>query len=465
MSGDPLQSGLGGVDWGVATSDSLAASTLGAEASGGCSGHFHEWADDIRHLVGAGVTTHRAVAGWPQLQPDGPGSWDAAALDRCDRAIDAMLARGLRPSVTLLHLALPPWVAAAGGWLARESAQYFADYAGVLGARLGDRVARWITSTDLAGPSLADHVAGMYPHSRGIGMAGLPSVHHLLLGHGLAVQALRASGATGEIGTTVTVTGAYPATGDPWDRLAVERLESWTLRMFLDPLLLGEHMVTEDGDTPVEATGCVRDGDMAVIATPQDILGLSWHNPLRVTAPENLPGLLPTLGCFRELNEVNRLLVRLGFALVPFDEVETTAYGWPLIPEALADSVAAVHDLYGELLPPLAVIDNGMGDLDLVDADGRTDAARRRAVRGARLSWLARVAAAGVPLRSYEYWSVLDNADTKLRYAQLYAVAVPDHETLPQPACPSDWTHSGAFGAPVRAASGPCRLAVVGGTA
>lgn len=447
MRSGGLQHGLRGIDWGVATSDNLAAPVPSGAASGvplGSSGHFHQWREDLRDLLGAAVTTHRMVAGWAHLQPEGPGSWDRAALDRCDRALDALLASGIRPSLTLLHLSLPDWLHASGGWLTRDTAQYFADFAAGMGSRFGDRVARWITSTELMGPSLADCVIGMFPTSRSLGLAGMPAVHHVLLGHGLAVRALRGSGVLGEIGTTVGLPGVYPATEDPWDRLAAERLESWAMRMFLDPLLLGEHMVTEDGVSPVEDTGCVRPGDMALIATQQDLLGLAWYVPHRIAAPENLPRLLPAMGCFRDLNEANRFLMRLGFAVVPFEDVETTAYGWPIIPEALADGIVGLDRLYGELLPPLLIIDNGMGDLDLADREGKIDHARRRALQSARLSWLAWVMEEGVAVRGYEYWSVLDNLEAHLAYGRLYGIAVPDHEPLQQPPIPTDWVRARA---------------------
>ena len=132
---------------------------------------------------------------------------------------------------------------------------------------------------------------------------------------------------------------------------------------------------------------------------------------------------------------MNRLLVGLGFAIVPFDDVETTAYGWPIIPEGLADAVAGLLRAVRDLLPPLSVIDNGMGDLDLVDAAGRIDDARRRALLRARLSWLAGLIAAGVDVCGYEYWSVLDNLEAKFRYTRLYAMAVPDHEARRGPRC------------------------------
>ena len=442
MSDGFLHESLRGVDWGVATADTIAAPPPPPPERGG---HFRQWTDDIRQLLGVTPDTHRMVAGWPQLQPDGPGRWDRRALDRCERALDALLAQGRRPALTLFDRTLPPWLDAAGGWLSRDTAEHFAAYAAELGRRFGDRVDRWITSTDLAGPTLADHVAGMYSPGRGAGRAGLPAVHHILLANGLATQALRSVGATGRIGTTVTLVGGYAATDDPYDRLALERLDAWTNRLFLDPLLLGEHMVTEDDEAPVAASGCVRPGDLEVIATAQDLLGLSWHTPFRVTAPENLPRVLPTTKCRSALNEVNRLLVGLGFAIVPFDDVETTAYGWPIIPEGLADAVAGLCDQYGDLLPPLSIVDNGMGDLDLVDETGHSDDTRRRALLRARLAWLAGLVGAGVEVCGYEYWSVLDNLEAKFRYTRLYAMAIPDHELAPRPAMPSDWVHGGAF--------------------
>ncbi|MBG0857139.1 family 1 glycosylhydrolase [Streptomyces spinoverrucosus] len=444
MSDGFLHESLRGVDWGVATADTIAAPLPPPPERGG---HFRQWTDDIRLLLGLAPDTHRMVAGWPRLQPEGPDSWDRQALDRCDRALDALLAHGKRPALTLLDRTLPPWLDAAGGWLARDTAEHFAAYTEELGRRFGDRVERWITSTDLAGPTLADHVAGMYSPGRAAGRAGLAAVHHILLANGLATRALRAVGVSSRIGTTVTLVGGYAATDDPYDRLALERLESWTNRVFLDPLLLGTHMVTEDDIAPVAATGCVRAGDLEIIATPQDLLGLSWHTPFRVTAPENLPRVLPTAHCQSALNEVNRLLMGLGFAIVPFDDVETTAYGWPIIPEGLADAVAGLYELYGGLLPPLSVVDNGMGDLDLVDDTGHSDDTRRRELLRARLSWLAGLVAAGVEVCGYEYWSVLDNLEAKFRYTRLYAMAVPDHELAPRPAMPSDWVGGGAFAA------------------
>lgn len=449
MGGSVGIPGLAHVEWGTATADSLAGTSApvpgrrrpARSAGTACwptARYADRWSDVVQLLTGSAVSTRRAALGWPAVQPDGPRSWNAAALSRCDAALDDLLARGLTPAVTLFHMDLPAWAEAAGGWMARGTASWFGDFAGAMGDRFGDRVARWVTMTDLYAPSLADHVAGMVPPGRrSRGLTGLASVHHVLLGHGLATLALRERGVRGQIGTTAVLFGGYPATSDPWDRLAVEEFETLGNGLFLDPLLLGRHFGPGDGTPWVERAGCVRPGDLEVISAPVDLLGLSWHEACRIAAPENLPLLFPAGGGFRALNEVNRLIAPLGFVQAPFDDVETNRFGWPIIPEGLADALASLHGRYGAALPPLHIIDNGMGDLHL--GDDADDLDRYRLLLQRRLSWLAPAVADGVDIRWYEYWSVLDNLSWKAAYARLYQRSVCSGDAEGLPAAPREW--------------------------
>ncbi|MGW2024257.1 glycoside hydrolase family 1 protein [Streptomyces decoyicus] len=431
--------GLDGLVWGGATQQS-AAGPDHPDTAVRRSPRFERWAADVRQVTGAEPTSQRFSLGWPALQPEGPGTWDRAALDRCDRVLDTLLAQGVQPCVNLVHMDLPAWLDAAGGWLVRDAAQRFADYAGEMGRRFGDRVARWVTVSDIAAPTLADRVAGMFSTERGAGPQGLPAVHHALLGHGLALRALRASGATGPAGLTTSLVAAYPAADDPWDRQAAERMEFWGNRFFLDPLFFGEHLTTEAGDSPIGDLGCVRPGDMEIIATPQDFLGVSWHAPHCVTGPENLADMSDQLASFDALRDLNRLLSRLDFAVVPFPDLETTSYGWSIFPESLADGLAGLHELYGALLPALYVTDHGLQDQEVVDDRGRPDDGRRRSLLAAKLSWLHRIMESGVDVRGYEYWSVFDNADWKQRYARLYSGGVPAGGPDPaRPEIPQQW--------------------------
>ena len=444
MRGSKLQKAFGGVDWGVATASGLAAPPTGSSGLE-LSGLARRWSLDMAALLGEQPASRQMVAGWPHLQPEGPGRWDRAALDRCDRGLDRLLEQGIRPGLTLLHIDLPGWVDASGGWLERDTALRFADFAAGMGERFGDRVVRWMTVSDLLVHAVADYIAGMLPTGRGVGMRGLEALHHVLLGAGLATRALRRAGATGEVGAAATLMGAYAASDEISDRIALERLECWAHRIFLDPVLLGSHMVTEDGRSPVEDTGCVRPGDLEAIAEPVDVFGMIWHQPSRVAAPENLSRLLPARECFTALNDVNGLFSHLGFALVPMAEVETTAYGWPIVPEALADAVAALHELYGEELPPLRIIDNGMWDLE-PGAASEEERERSRTAFTAQLGWLSHVMAEGVRISGYDYWSLMDNAAWKLCYSRHYGMAMDDRQHPPQPAIPRDWVHQEGLG-------------------
>ncbi|WP_372349772.1 family 1 glycosylhydrolase [Streptomyces sp. KL116D] len=402
-----------------------------------------DWCRDVSALVGHSVTDRRYVLGWRHLQPEAPGHWDLAALDRCDRHLDALLSIGVHPALTLLHVDLPDWVEQSGGWLSRETAERFAAYAAEVGRRFGDRVQGWVTSTDLVTPSAADHVLGMLPNDHGCGQEGLRSVHHILLGHGLASQALRAAGGPGGVGTTNMLFSGYPALDDPWDRSAVEDLELWANQLYLDPLLTGRHLATEDGRCPVVETGAVREGDLAAIATPLDTLTLSWNSPMRVTSPENLPRLLPPSSRFQSLNDANRIMAPLGFAVLPSEDLPTTEEGWPIMPEALADALATVHGRYGATLPPVRVSDSGMGLLP-AGPDSIRPAPHRTAL-AAQLAWLADVVDRGIPLAAYEYWPLLDNHDWKYRYARRYTLPVHADSLTPQPPLPRDWTRAGTF--------------------
>src|SRR5690606_38190228 len=417
------------LEWGIATSKGIAAPLPGPSRPPSYSAQAQRWACDVGEILGLVPRWRRADLGWAHLQPDGPGAWDRAAIDRCERALDGWLAADLRPSLSLFYLGLPGWLEERGGWISRDTALRFADFAAEAVRRFGDRVHRWITFANLMTPSLADRVAGMCAPGRGLGPAGLPTVHHLLLGHGLAVRAMRAAGVGGEVGVTLPLVSAYPATTDPWDRLAVEQLESWAIRLFLDPLLLGEHRVPDEADSAIERTGCVHDGDLKVVAEPLDYLGVFWGGPVRITAPENLARVLPSIGSFKPMNDANRLLARLGFAVVPFDDVPTTSTGWPIVPEALADGLAVVNELYGDRLPPLFVTEGGAADLEETGSSEPAADARRRWF-AARLGWLARLMEEGLAVRGYEYLPVMDDPPWRRHYVRLYGSAVPKGRSL-----------------------------------
>jgi beta-glucosidase len=202
--------------------------------------------------------------------------------------------------------------------------------------------------------------------------------------------------------------------------------------------LLGRHHAHDGGVPLLERLGCVQPGDLEIIAQPLDVLALSWHESNRITVPENLPMLLPADRCFGPLNDVNRLLAPLGFVVAPFDDVETNRFGWPIIPEGLADALSSLQLRYDSALPALHIIDNGMGDLAM--NEDACDSDRYCTFLGRRIAWLGRAITDGLDVRGYEYWSVLDNWDWKANYARQYARSVSSSESEILPPLPQDWT-------------------------
>jgi beta-glucosidase len=233
---------------------------------------YRRWPEDLALLRGLGVNSYRFSVAWPRVQPLGSGVLNPAGLDHYDRLVDDLLDAGITPFVTLYHWDLPSALQRVGGWVARDTALRFAEYAGVVAARLGDRVRDWTTINEPLCCAWIAHLEGrMAPGHRDLHDA-VHASHHLLLGHGLAVDAVRANAAaTPGVGIVVNLSPCEPATDDPADVQAAERADGHTNRWWLDPLHgrgYPPDMVDVYGIEPP-----ARPGDVEVIAAPLDFLG------------------------------------------------------------------------------------------------------------------------------------------------------------------------------------------------
>ncbi len=188
--------------------------------------HYHCWEEDFGIMTGLGIKSYRFSVSWPRILPEGKGSINQPGLDFYDRLVDGLLKRGIEPYLTLYHWDLPQKLQDIGGWANRDVAQSFADYAHIVAERLGDRVKFWITHNEPFVVAMAGHFTGEHaPGVRNITTALLVG-HHLLYSHGLAVKAIR-SGASQpvDIGITLNMTVAHPATDKEEDHLAAWRLD------------------------------------------------------------------------------------------------------------------------------------------------------------------------------------------------------------------------------------------------
>jgi beta-glucosidase len=364
--------------------------------------HYHRLADDLDLMDRLGLDTYRFSVSWPRVQPSGSGRWNPAGLEFYERLTDGLLSRGIQPVVTLYHWDHPQPLEDAGGWMNRDITARFAEYAQGMADRFGDRISRWITVNE----PLSVMTAAMLGTSRvagPLGRDGLLIAHHLLLAHGLAAGILRCCALDVEVGIAINLSGFIPATSDPADVHAAARAEAYEDRLFLDPLLHKQYPVV-DGQ-PVLPCGA-RDSE--VIATPIDFLGVNWYAPARVAASES--------GLF-------------GYARADFPGVRKNMLGWPIAPEYFGDLLAWLRANYPGL-PPIHVTENGIPLPDRVTAAGEIADPRRIAYLSECLSQLRAAIHAGMDIRGYHVWSLLDNLEWDHGYTPRFGLIHVDFDTL-----------------------------------
>jgi beta-glucosidase len=379
--------------------------------------HYHRWREDVALMAGLGVTSYRFSIAWPRVQPDGKGPANPAGLDFYDALTDALLERGIAPVPTLFHWDLPQPLEDEGGWLARSTAERFADYAELAAGRLADRVPMWITLNEPFVVTVLGYALGMHAPGRELMTAALPAAHHQLLGHGLATAALRAAGA-GQVTLANNCAPAWPASGSDADVAAADAYDTLHNRLFCDPLLLGSYPDLSALGVGPGGLDCVLDGDLKVISAPLDALGINYYAPTRLSAPaESAPP------------ESARAGSGLPFQLEPVPGYPVTAFGWPVVPAGLTELLTLLRDRYGDALPPVYITENGCSAADEVAEDGTVDDQFRIGYLDAHLRALHQAMTAGVDVRGYFTWSLIDNFEWAEGYHQRFGLVHIDYPT------------------------------------
>ncbi|MGW0733827.1 GH1 family beta-glucosidase [Streptomyces sp. NPDC002851] len=372
--------------------------------------HYHRYREDVALMRGLGIDAYRFSVSWPRVQATGSGPVSERGLGFYDRLVDELLTARLRPVPTLFHWDLPLALEENGGWLNRDTAHRFAEYAAVVAERLGDRVGTWITLNEPAEHTLLGHALGEHAPGRELLFDALPAAHHQLLAHGLAVRALRATGAT-DIGIANSHGPTWAASDDPADTAAADFYDVLLNRLFSDPLLLGRYPdgIGELMPAPDPAA------DLEVIAEPLDWYGVNYYQPTRVGAP--------TTDGATEFSGV-RLPPELPFAPREIDGYPRTDFGWPVVPEAFTELLTHFKERYGDRLPPLIVTENGCS------YDGLDDQDRIAFLDGHLRALHTAMSTSGVAVRGYFVWSLLDNFEWAEGYAQRFGLVHVDFETL-----------------------------------
>lgn len=378
--------------------------------------HYHRYLEDVGLLRSLGVDAYRFSLSWSRIQPDPSGAVNPEGLDFYDRLVDALLTAGVEPSATLFHWDTPQWLEDLGGWENRDVAERFADYTSVVAARLGDRVTRWMTINEPVVVTLLGHGAGVHAPGKTLGFDALPVAYHQLLAHGRAVQALRGAG-TGPVGIVNNHVPVWRLDDTDETEQAATFFDDLYNRLFADPVLLGRW--------PWEGMEAgfagYRDDDLAVIATPLDFYGVNYYNPQLVGPP----------GASSEAaSDGLPLPADLPFSLHEIDSRERTDFGWPVVPEGLTEVLVGLTERYGDALPPVYVTENGASYADAPGSDGYVRDERRTRYLFDHLAAVLDARDAGVDVRGYFHWSLLDNFEWAAGYSQRFGLVHVDYDTL-----------------------------------
>ena len=394
------QGGAGRTHWDdfAATPGNVVRAENGARA---CD-HYNRWESDLDLIAGAGLDVYRFSASWARVIPTGRGAANTQGLDFYDRLVDGMLARGLKPALTLYHWELPSPLADMGGWRNRDIASWFADYADTLCRRIGDRL--WSVA-----PINEPWCVGWLSHFMGLHAPGLRDIrataramHHVGLAHGRAIEAMRALG-MGNLGAVCNFEYALPRTDSAADRAAAHRYDGIYNRWFLGGMFKGEYPTDVlEGLGPHMPDGW--QDDMATIAQPLDWLGVNYYTCKRVADEPAQP--------WPHYSEHT-------------GDLPQTQMGWEVCPDGLHHFLTFAHKNYTQGLP-IYVTENGMANPDTPD----TPDVGRIAYLEAHLAAARRAIADGVPLKGYIIWSLLDNYEWSLGYEKRFGLVHVDFQTL-----------------------------------
>ena len=377
--------------------------------------HYHRYHDDVALMQSLGLQAYRFSVAWPRVLPDGRGQVNQAGLDFYKRLVDELLQRAITPFVTLYHWDLPQVLEDEGGWPVRSVGEAFVEYADVVTRALGDQVKHWITHNEPWCASFLDYQIGKHAPGRTSWPDGIAAAHHLLLSHGWAVPVIRQNSPAAEVGITLNFTPSYAASRSAADMEQQRREDGYANRWFVDPLygrgypadMVADYVAA--GYLAAEGMAMVQPGDLQVIATPTDFLGVNFYtrSVARSTAipeSENLPA-----------------------TVVAAPQAEWTEMEWEIYPQALHDLLLRLE--YDYAPAKLYVTENGASYSDGPGDDGQIQDTRRREYLRMHFAAVQRAIQAGAPLAGYFVWSLLDNFEWDQGYLQRFGIVYVDYAT------------------------------------
>lgn len=361
--------------------------------------HYHRYVEDVDLIASLNVNAYRFSVSWSRVQPDGFGAWNEPGFDFYSRLLDRLAEKKITAHLTLYHWDLPQALQDKGGWLNRETTEYFAVYAAEIARRFGHRVATIATHNEPWCTSVLGHGTGQFAPGMANPTLAVQVSHHLLLSHGLALQTMRAIGTTAKLGIVLNQWVATPATDSAADKAKAELEYAQSVQWYMDPLFKGRYPELALANLDRNAL-IIHENDFRDIAQPLDFLGVNYYTRAFISTEE--PPRKPD--------------GKLGF----------NDMGWETYPQGLTALLLALHKEYR--LPPIYITENGMANADQIVAGKIRDQPRTDYLR-MHVEALYDAMEQGVNVRGYFYWSLMDNFEWNSGYAKRFGLVYVDYAT------------------------------------
>ena len=368
--------------------------------------HYHRWQSDVALMKEIGLKAYRFSVAWPRILPDGRGEVNQAGLDFYSHLVDALLEAGIEPYITLYHWDLPQSLQDEGGWVNRSIVDAFCEYADVLSRTFGDRVKNWITLNEPWVSAFLGYQHGNHAPGHAQLDEAVAASHHLLLSHGQAVPIIRANSSDANVGITLNLIPQEPASPSAADRDAARWMDGYINRFFLDPLVgrgYPQDMVNDFG-YPMDF---VQDGDMDVIATQIDFIGVNYYT--------------------RNIARAQSVSEEDNAPRTVFRGDEITEMDWEVYPDGLYQLMGRLH--FGYNFPAIYITENGAAYPDKVGTDGQVEDPARLSYIKRHLEKLRQAIEIGVPVRGYFAWSLMDNFEWAHGYTKRFGLVYVNYET------------------------------------
>jgi beta-glucosidase len=391
-----------------------AGKVLGGDTGDVACDHYHRYREDVGLMAELGLADYRFSISWTRILPHDSAAINRDGLDFYSRLVDELLAHDVRPLVTLYHWDLPQYLQDRGGWTNRDTAAHFAEFAAVVAAHLGDRVPAFTTLNEPWCSAFLGYTTGEHAPGFTDSQAGFTAAHHLLLAHGLGIQALRAAlPSDRELSITLNPAVVRAASETDDDRAAAHLADLVANRVFLDPLfhatLSGELVAAT---ASVTDWSFVHDGDLELISSPIDFLGVNYYTPA-VVGSKPVENGTPWPG--------------IDGVFAHAHTGPQTAMGWQVEPEGLTSLLIDLSREHPDL--PMVVTENGSAYPDIVDAHGQISDDERASYLYAHLAAVAEAIEQGADVKGYLVWSLLDNFEWAWGYDKRFGIVRVDYET------------------------------------